>query len=92
MRASAREVNCVLLGDDRKVHVCLLHFTTWTRMYKRFLENIRKYSIDINTAANEGNFTLHIGDNHSQIELRPFLLQCKECLVHVFLEVLVYPR
>lgn len=35
---------------------------------------------------------MHIGDNDSQIELRPSLLQFAEGLVHVLLEVQVYSR
>lgn len=61
------------------------HINVFWKIFEGIVNHIR-------TAANEGNFTLHIGDDHFQIELRPFLLQFKECLVHVFLEVLVYPR
>lgn len=43
-------------------------------------------------AGKEHNFTLHIGDNDSQIKLRPSLLQFAERLVHVLSEVQVYSR
>lgn len=46
--------------------------------------------VHIKTEENESDFTLHIGDNHSQVELHPSLVQCVEGLVHVFLEVQVY--
>ena len=44
----------------------------------------------ISTSENENNFTLDIGDDRSQIELRVFLLQFAEGLVHVLLEFQVY--
>lgn len=48
--------------------------------------------VHISISENESNFTLHIGDDHSQIELKAFLLQFVEGLVHVLLEFQVYAR
>lgn len=46
--------------------------------------------VHISISENESNFTLHIGDDHSQIELRAFLLQFVEGLVHVLPEFQVH--